>query len=58
MMQEILQKLGLAAFADIFKQERMDVERFEKLYKRGCMDMLTEDLRLHQTMIEKIHQEL
>ena len=58
MIDEILTNLGLAAFVPIFKDQRMDVERFEKLYKRGCMDMLVDDLKIHESFVENIHQEI
>ena len=58
MIEEILTTLGLTAFIPIFKNEKMDVERFEKLYKRGCMDMLVDDLKIHESFVENIHQEI
>lgn len=58
MIEEILKTVGLTAFVPIFQEQRMDVDRFEKLYKRGCVDMLVEDLKIHESFIETIHKEI
>ena len=58
MIDDILQNLGLSGFAPIFKEQRVDADRFEKLYSRGCKDVLAEDLQIHASFLDRIHAEI